>query len=44
MWTDKTSIMAVDNIILINAHLNSNKEKNLPQIELLKKSLLRLKQ
>lgn len=43
-WAGKTSFLLVDNIILINAHLSSGKEKNGPQIESLKQTLLTLKQ
>nr|BAJ97870.1 predicted protein [Hordeum vulgare subsp. vulgare] len=43
-WSDKTSFLLVDNILLINAHLSSNKEKNPPQMESVKSTLKVLKQ
>jgi hypothetical protein len=42
-WSNKTSFLLVDNIILINAHLSSGKEKNGPQMASLRQTLCDLK-
>lgn len=43
-WAGRTAILCVDNLILISAHLTSKAEKNKPQIDKLKASLIKLKQ
>lgn len=42
-WNDKTSFFVVDNIILINAHLSSNKKKNAEQLASLKQTICTLR-
>ncbi|CAM6005157.1 unnamed protein product [Sphagnum balticum] len=42
-WADRTAIMIIDNYILLSGHLSSKAEKNKPQIEQLKRSLLDLR-
>lgn len=42
-WSNKTSFLLVDNIILINAHLSSGKEKNGLQMASLRQNLCDLK-
>jgi endonuclease/exonuclease/phosphatase family metal-dependent hydrolase len=41
-WAEKTSILIADKIILLSAHLSSNKEKNPAQIASLKEGLISL--
>jgi endonuclease/exonuclease/phosphatase family metal-dependent hydrolase len=42
-WNGKTSFLIVDDIILINAHLSSSKEKNGTQVASLRQTLVDLK-
>lgn len=43
-WTNKTVLLLADGILLVNAHLSSNKQKNAPQMDSLKRTLTALKQ
>ncbi len=42
-WQGKTSFLLVDDILLINAHLSSGKDKNGPQMASLKQNLCALR-
>lgn len=43
-WAGRSSMVCLDNTIIINAHLTSKAVKNKPQIEQLKASLTKLRQ
>lgn len=43
-WAGRSSMVCLDSIIVINAHLTSKAVKNKPQIEQLKASLARMRQ
>ena len=43
-WCDRTSFMIIDKMIFINAHLSSKADKNKEQVDIMKSTLLQVKQ